>query len=62
MDTIVIFNLLPKPVVTDRLAIVCRLAYQMYFLSIQMCPEKFTVGKATLITICTEGNISLMPL
>jgi hypothetical protein len=56
-DPVAVFNLLPEPLVTDRLAVVRRLTYQMNIPVIQMCPEAFTPGKATRIITCTQRYI-----
>ena len=49
-NTITLLNLLTEPVVTDRLAIVRSLTDQADILPVQVRPEEFPVGMATLIT------------
>jgi hypothetical protein len=57
-----LLNLLPEPVISDRLAIMRRLTDQVNILPIQVYSEEFSVGMATLIMVCAQGNIPLMSL
>lgn len=61
-NTITLLNLLPEPVISDRLAIMRRLTDQVNILPIQVYSEEFSVGMATLIMVCAQGNIPLMSL
>lgn len=55
-NTAALFNMLPEPLITDRLAVVRRLTDQVNVLSIQMRPEEFTAGKAQRLPLLAPSD------